>query len=238
MCKVVIFLHTPIHQPSNAPTTFVNLFFCIPQLINTNALRGLSGLYKHRVDSSRKFISRFDDQIAVAASVYALLSFSNDTGRGERSASVQSADVVNAAVLGVTLADTLWGKIFERAEWNRDTWRELVEHQRCLQQRADVGALTSELKYPILSLVSVIHAFATPGWHQRAPVFDFHSLSASQVFFILFLAHHSCSSAGSDASGTRTSMLMRHIEEFRKAFRCAPPAKLEVTDLCQKHEHE
>ncbi|KAH7951236.1 hypothetical protein HPB52_006981 [Rhipicephalus sanguineus] len=204
------------------------------QLSSSNALRGLSGLYRLRVDLTRTFVSRFDNQIAVAASVYALLSFSNDTGRASH-----SADVINAAVLGVMLADALWDKIMEHAEWNSDTWEELVEHQRCLQQQADVGALTSELKYPILSLLSAIHAFATPGWHQRAPLFDFHSLSASQVFFILFFVHHSCSSAGSDDGGMRTSLLMRHFEEFRKAFGCALPMKLEVKDLCKKHDrHE
>ncbi|KAH8024412.1 hypothetical protein HPB51_022896 [Rhipicephalus microplus] len=59
------------------------------QLIKSNALRGLYGLYTLGVDLSRSFISRIEDQIAVAANVYALLSFSNDTGRGERSESVQ-----------------------------------------------------------------------------------------------------------------------------------------------------
>ncbi|KAH6930765.1 hypothetical protein HPB50_018045 [Hyalomma asiaticum] len=203
------------------------------QLTNSNALRGLSGLYSLRFDFSRTFITRFDDQIAVSASVYALLSFGNDTGRGGR-----NADVINAAVLGVMLADALWDRIFEHVEGNSDTWQGLVEHERCLQQQAEEGALKSELRYPVLSLVSAIRMVVMPGWHQRAPVFDFHSLSASQVFFILFFVHHSCLWAESDSSGMRASLLMRHLDEFRKAFGCGRLPKANATALCEKHERE
>ncbi|KAH7945646.1 hypothetical protein HPB49_013556 [Dermacentor silvarum] len=204
------------------------------QISSSNALRGLYGLYRLRVDLSRIFLSRFDNQIAVAASVYALLSFGKETAAINRS-TADGADVINAAVLGVMLANALWDKIFDDVKRDIDRWKGLVDYLYCIQRQAE-DALYTELKYPILSLSSTVRAFATPRWHHRAPVFGFHSLSASQVFFILFFVHHACISTGYDGSGMRASTLMRNFEEFLKAFGCAGKPIRNVMGACEKRE--
>ncbi|XP_065303671.1 uncharacterized protein [Dermacentor albipictus] len=223
------------HLPSISENYFENKFEIgsfYNQIRSSNAMRGLSGLYRLRVDLSHTFLVRFGNQIAVAASVYALLSFGKETAGGNRSIA-DGAGVINAAVLGVMLADALWDKLFDYAEQETDSWEGLVAHLHCLRRQSG-GVVNTELKYPILSMSAAVRAYATPSWHDRAPVFGYHSLSASQVFFILFFVHHVCVPSGSYGSGVKASAQMRGFDEFFKAFDCAGTPMRNVIEACEK----
>ncbi|XP_065303655.1 uncharacterized protein [Dermacentor albipictus] len=202
------------------------------QIRSSSALRGFSALYSLRVDLTHTSLVRFGNQIAVTASVYALLNFGKETAGGSRSLA-HGADVINAAVLGVMLADALWEKIFDYAEQETDSWEGLVAHLHCLRWQSG-GVVNTELKYPILSMSAAVRAYATPSWHDRAPVFGYHSLSASQVFFILFFVHHVCLPRGSYGGGVSASAQMRNFEEFFKAFGCAGTPIRNSADACGK----
>ncbi|XP_070393616.1 uncharacterized protein [Dermacentor albipictus] len=223
------------HLPSISENYFENKFEIRSfyyQVSSTNARRGLSGLYRPRVDLYRTFLVRYGNQIAVASSVYALLSFVNENARGSRSLA-DGAGVINAAVLGVMLADALWDKIFDYAEQETDCWEGLVAHLHCLRRQSG-GVVNTELKYTILSLSAAVRAYATPSWDDRAPVFGYHSLSASQVFFMLFFVHHVCLPRGSYGSGVSASALMRNFDEFFKAFDCAGTPMRNAIEACEK----
>ncbi|KAK8764688.1 hypothetical protein V5799_032705 [Amblyomma americanum] len=192
------------------------------QVKSVNDARRLPGLYRFRSNLFQAFVDRAGAQIVISASVYSLLSFNNgSSGGGSVDGGDTSISIVNAAVLGVMIADVLWEVLLVATNWPSHTRHDLFQHMRCLHNFTG-GVLTTSLRFPVLSLRATLRVVSTPHWHHRATTFGFHSLSASQVFFMLFLVHHSCHSlaTGSGKPGMKVSTFLRHFEEFCEAFGC------------------
>ncbi|XP_070395708.1 uncharacterized protein [Dermacentor albipictus] len=199
------------------------------QVRRINAERGLSGLHRLRHNLFQAFVSRAGSHIVISAGVYTLLNF-NATRRGNR---VNGAAVNNAAVLGVLLADALWDALIDRKNWDFKTGRKVFFRAYCM--RDILGRdLAPDLKHALLSLQSTARAVAAPGWHRRALAFGYYHLSASQVFFVLFVLHHSCQTLDYDDDGLSLSESIRHIGEFCDAFGCASQPQIDWATVCEE----
>ncbi|XP_070394534.1 uncharacterized protein [Dermacentor albipictus] len=200
------------------------------QVRRINAARGLSGLHRLRHNLFQAFVSRAGNHIVVSAGVYTLLNF-NATRGGNRTR-VNSAAVNNAAVLGVLLADALWDALIDRKNWDFKTGRKVFFRAYCM--RDILGRdLAPDLKHALLSLQSTARAVAAPGWHRRALAFGYYHLSASQVFFMLFVLHHSWQTLDHDDDGLSLSESIGHIGEFCDAFGCASQPQVDWATVCE-----
>ncbi|KAL3196310.1 hypothetical protein MRX96_001651 [Rhipicephalus microplus] len=79
----------------------------------------------------------------------------------------QSRVVVNAALLSVSLADSIWDAVFSSRDWAVPLMQRLDAQTSCLERyiRSKFGG---RLSYPLLSIRSVVRAVAWPQWHRRA----------------------------------------------------------------------
>ncbi|XP_054922689.1 uncharacterized protein [Dermacentor andersoni] len=227
------------------------------QVRRINAARGLSGLHRLRHNLFQAFVSRAGSHIVISAGVYTLLNF-NATHRGNRTR-VNGAAVNNAAVLGVLLADALWDALIDRRNWDFKTGEKLFFHAYCM--REILGRHSApDLKHALLSLQSTARAVAAPGWHRRALAFgyylattrvtayatatfgsiysnsSYYHLSASQVFFMLFVLHHSCQTLDLDYDddGLSLSESIRHTGEFCNGFGCASQPQIDWATACEE----
>ncbi|XP_065283228.1 uncharacterized protein [Dermacentor albipictus] len=173
-----------------------------------DSARGLGGL--RRLHTLNRFTARVGGHVVVSPRVYPMLSV--DKG---------SQTVVNAASLGVSLADSLWDAVFSRREWSVPLLHRLDAHTSCLQRYVRTE-LEGRLSYPLLSVRSAVRAVSWPQWHARAD--DDWKLSASQVFFMLFVLRHACLArdhADKEATLSRRPFMLR-VSHFAAAFDCKP----------------
>ncbi|XP_037579787.1 uncharacterized protein LOC119462514 [Dermacentor silvarum] len=173
-----------------------------------DSARGLGSL--RLLNTLNRFSARVGGHVVVSPRVYPMLSV--DKG---------SQAVVNAASLGVSLADSLWDAVFSRREWSVPLLHRLDAHTSCVQRyiRSELGG---RLSYPLLSVRSTVRAVSWPQWHARAD--DEWKLSASQVFFMLFVLRHTCLVRDrTDEEPTISSRsFMLRVGHFAMAFDCKP----------------
>ncbi|KAH7948499.1 hypothetical protein HPB52_023588 [Rhipicephalus sanguineus] len=170
--------------------------------------RGLGNL--RRPSALNHFSTRVGSHVVVSPRVYPMLSVDR-----------ASHAVVNAASLGVSLADSIWDAVFSRRDWSVPLMQRLDAHTSCLQRyiRSELGG---RLCYPLLSVRSAVRAVAWPQWHCRAD--DHWKLSASQVFFMLVFLRHACLARDrtEEKPAIPSRPFMIRIGEFASAFDCKP----------------
>ncbi|KAL1482462.1 hypothetical protein MTO96_033779 [Rhipicephalus appendiculatus] len=168
--------------------------------------RGLGGL--RRLRTLNRFSTRVGRHVMVSPRVYPVLSVDR-----------ASSAVVNAASLGVSLADSIWDAVFSSRDWSVPLIQRLDAHTSCLHRyiRSEFGG---RLSYPLLSVRSAVRAVAWPQWHRKAD--DDWKLSASQVFFMLFFLRHAClvRDRTEEKPAIPSRPFMIRIDEFTSAFDC------------------
>ncbi|KAL3196302.1 hypothetical protein MRX96_001645 [Rhipicephalus microplus] len=116
-----------------------------------HALGGLQ-----RLRTLNHFSTRVECHVVVSPRSYPVLSVGTP-----------SQAVVNAASLGVSLADSIWDTVFLSLDWAVPLMQRLHAQTSCLQWyiRNEFG---SRFSYLLLSVRSVVRAVACPQWHRRA----------------------------------------------------------------------
>ncbi|KAH7937323.1 hypothetical protein HPB49_010767 [Dermacentor silvarum] len=191
-----------------------------------NAKHGVNGVSANHANDLEGTATRVGNVVIVAPGAYSMLCVQY-SGGSDRPCEL------NAATLGVTLADLLWAALFERRDWSTALQRRLDERRSCQRRsphasRQD-GSGFGDLSLPLLSVRSAVRAAARPGWHAMSPdlVGDW-KLSPSQVFFVLVFLTHACigwpgrTEEDTDTPSLRAAPLVRRMEDFNAAFRCGP----------------
>lgn len=195
-----------------------------------DAKHAVSRLSVEHVKDLEGVAYRSGNAVVVAPGVYTMLCL-------RKGCDIDAACELNAATLGVTLADLLWEALFERLDWSPEILRRLDEHQSCLRQSSrssyQGGPGFGDLSFPLLSVRAAARVAADPSWHveSREPLFDDWELSPSQVFFLLVFLTRACfGSPGrteddDDSPTSLPAQLFRRMADFNAAFQCGlPPA--------------
>ncbi|XP_065286094.1 uncharacterized protein [Dermacentor albipictus] len=191
-----------------------------------DAKHGVNGVSANHANDLEGIASRVGNVVIVAPGAYSMLCVQNGGGDGRPCE-------LNAATLGVTLADLLWAALFERRDWSAALQRRIDEHRSCHSPspRASThgGSGFGDLSLPLLSVRSAVRVAAHADWHtQSLALVSEWNLSPSQVFFVLVFLTRACvgwsggTQDDADSSSSRAAPLVRQMADFSAAFRCGP----------------
>ncbi|XP_064479495.1 uncharacterized protein LOC135392699 isoform X1 [Ornithodoros turicata] len=172
----------------------------------TQALNGIKPDIGTKRNVSEMVIRRIGDYIHVPPAVYTLLHFNDTVHR-----------LVNMAVLGVQIADSLWDKII--AGTMNDSTTSLIvscRNQNNITRMTDM----SNIKFPLLSIWTSALISMDDTWTTMMEGWGLWRVSPSQVFYMLVFYYHICERGAETALGAQLGGLLSALPDFNTAFNC------------------